>query len=371
MRTILFLIQKEFLQIFRNKGMIPIIFAVPIVQLVIIVHAATFELKNVNLYVVDNDRTTTSRSIIHQFEGSHFFSLSGFSFNYSDGEESLRRNSSDAVLCIPRGFEKKLVEGQSTGFQMVVNAINGSAGGLINGYTVSMVNEFNRGLSSGRANFTLTKPKFIDLTYSFWYNPELNYTTFMVPGILVILVTVISLLLSGMNIVKEKEIGTIEQINVSPIRKYQFITGKLVPTLIIALFELSFGLVIGKIFFNIPLEGNLLLLFLSAFIYILVILGMGLMVSTFANTQQQAMFVSFFFMIVFLLMSGLFTSVENMPQWAQTLNQINPVAHFIRIIRMILLKGSGFQDIQNNLAYLLGLAFLSLSLAIRRYRKTV
>lgn len=371
MRTIFFLVQKEFLQIFRNKSMLPIIFAIPVVQLVIIVQAATFELKDATLYVVDNDMSTYSQQLRNKFEGSGFFHITGFSNTYKDGEQSLRKGKSDAVLVVPRGFEKNLVNGNIAGFQVVINAINGSAGGLISGFTQSMVQDFNRELFTGKAAVAVNQlPSQIGLTYSFWYNPELNYKTFMVPGILVILVTIISLLLSGMNIVKEKEIGTIEQINVSPIRKYQFITGKLIPTLAIALFELAFGLTIGRIFFHVPLEGSLLLIFLVATVYITVILGIGLLVSTITNTQQQAMFVSFFFMICFILMSGLFTSAENMPDWAQWVNKVNPVAYFIKVLRMVLLKGSGFNDIRVEFFSLLVLAAASLSLAVRRYRKT-
>jgi ABC-2 type transport system permease protein len=192
----------------------------------------------------------------------------------------------------------------------------------------------------------------------------------MVPGILVILVTVISLILSGMNIVREKEVGTIEQINVTPIRKSQFLIGKLLPFMIIALFELAFGLTIGKLVFNIPIVGSLGLVFLSATVYVFVILGMGLLVSTISNTQQQAMFVSFFFMIIFILMSGLFTAAENMPAWAQDINIINPVAYFIRIMRMVLLKGSGFTDILGELAALMVIGISVLSMAVWRYRKT-
>jgi ABC-2 type transport system permease protein len=172
-----------------------------------------------------------------------------------------------------------------------------------------------------------------------------------------------------MNIVREKEIGTIEQINVTPIRKIQFIAGKLIPFWIIALFELAFGLSIGKLLFNIPMEGNLALIFLSASVYLFVILSFGLLVSTVTNTQQQAMLVSFFFMVVFILMSGLFTSVESMPQWAQTLDRLNPVMYFIRIMRMVLLKGSGFSDISPHFWSLVAYAVVIVSLAIRRYRK--
>ena len=211
--------------------------------------------------------------------------------------------------------------------------------------------------------------KNIQTDYSYWYNPKLNYKTYMVPGILVLLVTIIGLLLSGMNIVREKEIGTIEQINVTPIRKIQFIAGKLAPFWIIALFELAFGLSIGKLLFDIPMVGNLWLIFLSGGIYLFVILSVGLLVSTVTHTQQQAMLVSFFFMVVFILMSGLFTSIESMPVWAQKIDRLNPLMYFIRIMRMVLLKGSTFTDISRDL-YSLGIfAVIMSSLAVMRYRK--
>jgi ABC-2 type transport system permease protein len=192
-----------------------------------------------------------------------------------------------------------------------------------------------------------------------------------VPGVLVLLVTIIGFILSGLNIVREKEIGTIEQINVTPIRKYQFIIGKLTPFWIIALFELAFGLTVGKLLFDIPIVGSLGLVFLVASVYLLVILGMGLFASTLANTQQQAMLISFFFMMIFILMSGLFTSIDSMPDWAQAIDRFNPVAYFIRMIRMILLKGSGFSEISSDLGALAVLAAGMLSLAVWRYRKTV
>jgi ABC-2 type transport system permease protein len=176
-------------------------------------------------------------------------------------------------------------------------------------------------------------------------------------------------LLSGMNIVREKEIGTIEQLNVTPIHKIQFISGKLFPFWVIALFELAFGLALGKLLFNIPMEGNLLLIFISAGVYLIVVLSFGLLISTMTNTQQQAMLVSFFFMVIFILMSGLFTSIESMPVWAQRVDLLNPVAYFIRIMRMVLLKGSGFHDIAWNFFSLVAYAFCILFLAIWRYRK--
>lgn len=370
MRTVFFIIQKEFIQVFRNRMMMPIIFVVPLVQLIIIVHAATFEMKHIRMSVVDLDMSYSSRQMISKFQGSPFFVMAHASFSYKDAEEMMRKGKVDVILAIPPDFEKKLVKENAGKVQLVINAINGSTAGLVNAYSTMIILDFNRTVTvEWIDNSLLSSPRDIDVASSFWYNPELNYKTFMVPGILVLLVTIIGLLLSGMNIVREKEIGTIEQINVTPIGKLQFIAGKLIPFWIIAMFELAFGLIIGKLLFNIPIVGSLWLIFFSAAIYLLVILGFGLLVSTATNTQQQAMLVSFFFMVIFILMSGLFTSIESMPEWAQWLDKLNPIAYFIKIMRMIMLKGSGFREISVPFFSLAVYSVLSISLAVLRYRK--
>lgn len=197
----------------------------------------------------------------------------------------------------------------------------------------------------------------------------MNYKIFMLPGILVILITIIGMFLSALNLVREKEMGTTEQINVTPIKKYQFIIGKLLPFWIIALFELTLGLVIGYYFFDVPVLGNISTLLLFASIYLFAVLGVGLFISTIASTQQQLMFVSFFFMLTFILMSGIFTPVESMPAWAQKINIINPFSYFIRVIRMILLKGSGLIDISREIVSMSVYALIALSFSIWRYRK--
>ena len=179
----------------------------------------------------------------------------------------------------------------------------------------------------------------------FWYNETLNYKTFMVPGILVLLVTMITLFLSGMNIVREKEIGTLEQINVTPIKKYQFIIGKLFPFWLLGLVLLTIGLIISKLLFDIPILGSLSLMYFYTSIYILVILGIGLFISNFTNTQQQAMFIAWFFMVIFILMSGLFTPIASMPPWAQTITDFNPIKYYVEVMRMVMLKGAGLKDI--------------------------
>ena len=372
MRTIIFIIRKEFRQIFRNKSMLPIIFFVPFVQLLILVHAATFEMKNINLFVVDKDLSGTSRQLVGKFEGSPFFRLVKTGFSIEEAEEALLKNDADIVLVINSGMEKSLVRENKTRVQLLVNAINGIVAGISNYYTLSIISSFNKEIITDWFGVSqASQIRQISITYSYWYNPELNYKTFMVPGILVLLVTIIGLFLSGMNLVREKEIGTIEQINVTPILKYQFIIGKLVPFWIIGLFELAFGLVIGKLLFDIPLVGNLFLVFAFAAIYLVAILAIGLFISTITHNQLQSMFFSFFFMLVFILMSGLFTSVESMPDWAQILDRINPVYYFIRVMRMILLKGSTFSNIIPEFIAISAYAIIVLGLAIWRYKKTV
>jgi ABC-2 type transport system permease protein len=210
----------------------------------------------------------------------------------------------------------------------------------------------------------------IQVTNRYWYNELLNYKYYMLPGILCILVTAIGFLLAGLNLVKEKEEGTIEQINVTPVRKYHFIIAKMVPFLLIGLVDLSVGIIIGKIIFNIPLEGSLGLLFFVSAIFLVAVLGLALFISTFSSNQQQYMFVTFFFMIIFILMGGIFTPMESMPVWAQRFDIINPMAYLMRINRMVMLKGSSFQDISRDIYALTIIAIAFTALAVNRYRKT-
>lgn len=350
--------------------MLPVIFVVPIIQLCVLVFCATFEMKDINIYVVDNDLSTMSRQLTSKFEGSPFFNLVEFSGSISDAENSLKKNNSDIIIHFSSGFEKEILKENNSDLQIIVNAIDAAAAGLTQAYAMAVVQDFNLGINIKWKPHNISDiPSQILVEDSFWYNQEMNYKFYMLPGILVILVTVIGLFLTSMNLVREKEIGTMEQINVTPIKKYQFIAGKLIPFLLIGLLELAVGLTIGHFFFHLPIRGNLGLIFLFATAYLIVVLGMGLFVSTISQTQQQAMFIAWFFMMIFLLMSGLFTPVESMPQWGQDMNIFNPIAYFIRAIRMLILKGSGFADIFNDFISLLIYGTIVLSLAVWRYRK--
>ena len=266
--------------------------------------------------------------------------------------------------------------GQPVSAQMLIDAVDGNKAGMIQSYGSSILEDFYRDVSAEIRNGPVmavanTNPvPGIKLTPLNWYNPDLDYITYMVPGILVVLVSMIGMFLSGMNIVREQEIGTIEQLNVTPIKKSHFIVGKILPFWLIGMVDLIIGLAFARYFFQIPFLGNLALILGIAGIYLVVIQALGLFISTVTNTQQQAMFISWFIMVVFILMGGLFTPIESMPHWAQDLTLANPVAYFIEIMRLVLLKGAGFGDVQDMVWILTGMGLLFLVIAIRRYRKT-
>jgi ABC-2 type transport system permease protein len=375
MKKILFILEKEFRQIFRQRAMLPIIFAMPVVQLLILSYAVDYEIKNLRLFLVDQDRSEVSRQLFRKFTASGYFILSGTGSADAEAGEAIGSGKADLALIIPGDFETDLFRGEDADVQLIFNAIDGTKAGLASSYALGIVSQYqaffleNFGI---RANLlSPARRQRILQEYSHWYNPDLNYKTFMVPGILVILVTMIGAFLSSMNIVREKEMGTIEQINVTPIKKYQFILGKTIPFWLLGLFELAAGLAVGKLVFDIPVEGSLLVLFSFAGVYLMVVLGMGLFISTITDTQQQAMFISWFFLVVFILMGGLFTAVENMPLWAQKITLFNPVRYFIEVIRMVLLKGSGFADTARHFLVMGLFALVINGLAVWRYRKTV
>lgn len=359
MRILRIIIKKEFLQIFRNRMMLPIIFVMPLVQLILLSYAATLEIRSIDLYVVDLDQSPASRELIDSFRAAGRFRMAGFSMNSRDATDALIRNEAKMALYIPRHFDRDLQRGGSP-VQLIVDAVDGYSAGIAWQYAAAIIAGYSGATPSPR----------IDVQYSHWYNPELDFKLYMVPGILVLLVTMIGGFLSGMNIVREREIGTMEQINVTPVRKTQFIAGKLMPFWILGLAELSFGLLVAWLLFDVPMVGSLVLVYVVAAIYLAGILGLGLLVSTLTDTQQQAMFITWFFFVIFILLSGLFTPIDSMPGWAQTLTWLNPVAWFIDIMRRVLLAGAGAADVAGPVLVLILFAGLMILLSVSRYRKS-
>ena len=372
MKTILYIIQKEFKQIFRNKGMLPIIFVMPLMQLIILSNAATFEIKNIKFGYIDNDHTSSSRALIENFNASTYFNIVADFPSEALASKAMLNGEVDVLLDIPQYFERDLQKDKHNNLGVTINAIDGAAAGVENVYVTQIIQNFNKNIKTDLVQVSDKLEQFttIETIPLFWYNETLNYKTYMVPGILVLLVTMITLFLSGMNIVREKEIGTLEQINVTPIKKSQFIIGKLFPFWVIGLGLLTVGLVLAKLLFSIPIIGSLILLYFYTSIYILVILGIGLFISNFTDTQQQAMFIAWFFMVIFILMSGLFTPIESMPKWAQTITDFNPIKYFVQVMRMVMLKGAGFNDILPQLIKTTVYAFVMNGLAVWSYKKT-
>jgi ABC-2 type transport system permease protein len=371
MRTIFYLIRKEFIQIFRDKFMGRAIFGVPIVQMLLLVPAVTFEINNVKLCIIDRDMTTESRELVNQLEGSTFFKVRFSTFSEQEANNLLHRGKCDLVLQIPSGFGKETGKGNPGRILVSVNAINAVNAQLSWAYLSGVIRDYNMNIVAEKTgSATIASIPQIQVANRYWYNELLNYKYYMLPGVLGILVLAIGFIFAGLNLVKEKESGTIEQINVTPVKKYHFIIAKMVPFLVIGLIDVAIGLVIGKLTFNIPFEGSIALLFLGSALFLVAVLGFALFLSTFSSTQQQFMFTAFFFIIIFVLMSGVFTPFDSMPIWAQKFDLINPAAYVMRINRMVMLKGSTFQDISREIYSLIVIAIVFTALAVNRYRKT-
>lgn len=371
MKKLLVLLEKEFRQVFRNPAILRMVLVMPVIQLLVFPFAANYEVKNVLLSVVDHDHSSYSQKFISKISGSGYFKLTGYATSYSDAMTSIESGAADLLIEIPAGFERDLVNENEGKMLIAVNAVNGAKATLGGAYAVSIIRDFNAGIRTEwiTNSAALDTQPVISIVSSNWYNPTLNYKLFMVPAILVTLLTLIGSFMAALNIVHEKEVGTIEQINVSPISKVQFILGKLIPFWIMGLVTLTLGLLVSWLFYHIIPVGSLLLIYLFGMVFLFTLLGVGLLISTYAETQTQATFVSFFVMMLFMLLGGLYTPIESMPEWAKWITKVNPVAYFIEVMRMIVLKGSDFGDVKTQFFSVLGLGFVFNTWAVLNYRK--
>jgi ABC-2 type transport system permease protein len=368
MRILRFLLRKEFLQIFRDKVMLRQMIMMPFIQLLLLSSAATFEVKRADLFLSDYDHSTMSRGLVERLTGSRRFEVVGASASSEDATDALLRRKAGVILNIPEGFERNIVRDRVADVQLIFNAEDGALAGVTSSYAQQIIAQYSRELSASVHPVVTSQPR-VEIRRRGLFNPELDYQNYMIPGILVQLVTVVGTLICAMNIVREKEIGTLDQLNVTPIPRSAFIAAKLIPLWILALIELTVGLAVARYLFHVPMRGSLPLVFLAASVYLVAALGIGLWISTLVDTQQQAMFVTFFLVMIYLLMSGLFTPVRSMPVWAQWMAEANPVKHFIAIMRAVMLKGAGFTDIMKPLGILSAYGVAVLSLAIHQYAK--
>lgn len=370
MRTLRFLLQKEFRQIFRNPSIMRVIFIMPLLQLLLLPWAADYEIKDIHITVIDHDHSAYSRQLIDRITASGYFLLENYAGSYKAAMEDVEADKADLVLEIPASFERTIVKENEAPLYVAINAINGSKAGLGGAYLQAIIQDYNRELRLKWIQLPRFDPELnIKVVPTNWFNPTMNYKIFMVPGILVVLVTMVGSFLAALNIVKEKEIGTIEQINVTPVKKYQFILGKLIPFWILGLVILTLGLIVSRLAYGILPVGSFVTIYVFAAVYLLAVLGLGLLVSTYTGNQQQAMLISFFLIMIFILLGGLYTSIDSMPYWAQLITKLNPVTYFIEVMRMVVLKGSGLADVSRHIFTMLAFAIVLNGWAILNYRK--
>lgn len=370
-----FLLEKEFKQIRRDRFLGKIIFMLPLLQLIVLPFAANFEMRNINLALVDRDRSGLSRELAGQILSSGYFRLADIAHTYAEALPAIEQNRADMMLEIPAGFEKRLLREGSADVFIAANAVNGTKGGLGSSYLTSILQRVNRekgwritpGGKSRLAAARLSRVRSVETMALF--NPHLDYKSYMVPGIIVFLLTIIGGFVPALNMVSEKEKGTIEQINVSPVSKTVFILSKLIPFWIIGFMLLTLALLIGWIVYGLVPLGSLAVVYLFAAVYLVGFTGLGLAISSISSTQQQAMFTAFFFIIIFALLSGLFTPISSMPAWAQTLTAFNPLRYFVEVMRKVYLAGSSLADLWGHFGVICLFALLFNTLAIISYRK--
>jgi len=370
MRIVWFLIEKEVRQLRRNRTLLTLLLVAPLIQLVLLSFAANYEIENLTLTVVDEDHSPAARRLIDKFQYTPYFQLMRTRPSGAAAEQDLLADHADLVLVIPPRFERDLVRGGAARVQLLVNGLDNAKAGLASSYAAGVVQAYQDELRPATVQAAVAARGGLEVVPAYWYNPLLNYKTFMVPGILVEIISLIVMMVATLNIVREKEIGTIEQLNVTPIRKWQFILGKLLPFWVAGLYQFSIGLLLARFLFHVPMVGSVPLLYGIMSVYLVVPLGLGLLISSVSATQQQALFVAFFCLIIFVLLCGLFTPTEYMPAWARALDVINPLLYIIDIVRRILLKGSTLRDVLRPVLVLLGMAVAVNTLAVWRYRKT-
>ena len=368
-----YLLEKEFKQILRHPFLPRLILFMPIMMLGVMPFATNQEIKEVRVAVVDNDHSMTTRRLIGKVKGSGYLQLAALPGSYQEALREVETGEADIILELPLGLEKAIARGERSQVYLAANAVNGTRGILGSTYLSSVLRDYaselrqTSGAGAGQGEYTAV-PTF-SLQSQYQFNPRLDYKAFMIPGLMVMLLMMLTGFLPALNIVGEKESGTIEQMNVSPVRSWMLILSKIIPYWVLGLFALFVSMTLAALLFGLVPQGGLVGIVTFTLLFLLVMSGLGISVSNIAGTMQQAMFVMYFFMMIFLLMSGLFPPITSMPQWAQMLTYLNPLRYFIEAMRSIYLKGSGLTDLLPQLLSLTAYVFVSSTMAIRTYHK--
>lgn len=360
-RSLAGLMRKEFIQVLRDPNMVRLIFFVPVVQLLLFGYVVNTEVKLIGTEVYDFDRSQDSREFVRSLQAGDYFVPQRAERSILDLQDAFRTGEADMTLIVPHGFSEGLAEGRPVEVGLIVDGANANSANIGMGYASQIAREF----SQRRLNLEFP----LKTSYRFYYNPEMESQYFMVPAIVAALLTMITIMLTSMAIVREREQGTLEQIMVTPISGTTLLLGKVLPFAILGLVEMVIALTLGILWFQIPFVGSPLLLFGLSLLYLMTTLGLGLFFSTVTSTQQQAMFFAWFFSVFALLTSGFFTPIDNMPVAMQYVTYINPMRYFVEIVRGIILKGSGPADLWQEIYPLIIFGVGIFSFAAARFRK--
>ena len=358
--TLKYLIQKEFIQIRRNAFLPRLIVMFPIMIMCVMPWVMSMEVKNIKVVVVDNDRSTLSQQLVHSIEASNYFVFKGQVSTYRSALQQMEKSQIDVVMVIPQDYSKDVALGHQPQVLIAANAVNGTKGAMGGNYLTQIVTQHvNPDIASMQSRISTL----------FLYNKHLNFKLFMIPALFAIVMMLMTGFLPALNIVGEKEAGTIEQINVTPASKWSFILAKLIPYWIIALFVITVCLLLAWALYGITSAGPLALIYLLSMLLALFWSSLGLVISNYSDTMQQAIFVMWFFVVMMLLLSGLFTPTRSMPSWAYSTTYVNPMSYFIEAIRTVFIRGGGISSIWHQLLALLGIGSVMAVWAVLSYKK--
>ena len=371
--TLRYLIQKEFIQIRRNSFLPKLILVFPVVIMCVMPWVMSMEVKNIRVDVVDNDRSTTSQKMVHSIEASRYFIFGGQKPTYKAAIAEIEHGKADVVLVIPQDFGKDLAKGLQPKVLIAANAVNGTKGSMGSAYLSQIVtavvrtNEAPSGAVGGASSGAVGGASL--LSTLLLYNKGQNYKLYMIPALLAIVMMLMTGFLPTLNIVGEKETGTIEQINVTPVSKWAFILSKLIPYWLIALFVVTVCLLLAWLVYGVTPAGPLWIVYLLALLLALFFSSLGLIISNYSDTMQQAIFVMWFFIVCILLLSGLFTPTRSMPDWAYTTTYVNPMHYFIDAIRTVFIRGGSFRNVAHQVFALLAIGLFMAVWAVQSYKK--
>ena len=365
---------KEFIQVFRDPRMRMVIFVIPCVQVMVIGYAVSNDVHHVPLVVLDYDNSQASREFVSRFTATEYFDLAGYVRDDKELQDRIDRGQAGAALCFQHGFAEDLDGGRTSEIHLIIDGTDSNTAAVVGRYAAGIAAEFSQQILLSRSQRAIGRAPLgglPELRSRSWFNENLESRNYYVPAVIVVVVTLLTLLLTSMAVVREKEIGTMEQILVTPIRPLEFILGKTVPFFLIGLLAVLIVTLLGVFWFEVPFRGSVALLFGSTALYLLTTLGAGLFISTVSQTQQQAMISTFFFFFPAMLLSGFAFPIANMPEPVQWLTLVNPLAHFLVIVRGIFLKGVGVAVLWPQLLALFLMGVGILFLAAQRFHKTL